>query len=135
MSAKLQRVLCVLLHNNTRSSVSVNRLEGPKQVILAASGDSWMEQSPLGVCPLLHIIQVLTVVIYLWFNSMSVFLFRKYAQWLQCLIITIFYYLCFELSIWKLFVSRLNIYRVYWKIVIYSSNRRRLQFSSFEVVV
>ena len=41
---------------------SVNRLEGPKQVILAASGEGWLEQSPLGVCPLLHIIQVLTVI-------------------------------------------------------------------------
>ena len=34
-----------------RPSGSVNRLKGPKQVILDASGDGWVEQSPLGVCP------------------------------------------------------------------------------------
>ena len=44
-------------------SGSVNSLGGPKQVILATSGEGWVEQSPLGVCPLLHIIQVLIIVI------------------------------------------------------------------------
>ena len=32
-------------------SGSVKRLDGPKQVILDASGDGWEEQTPLGVCP------------------------------------------------------------------------------------
>ena len=31
-------------------SGSVNRLGGPKQVILATSGDGWVEWFPLGVC-------------------------------------------------------------------------------------
>ena len=43
-------------------SGSVNRLGGPKQVILATSGEGWVEQSPLVVCPLLHAIQVPTTV-------------------------------------------------------------------------
>ena len=33
-------------------SGSVNRLGGPKQVTLVASGEGWVEQSPVGVCPL-----------------------------------------------------------------------------------
>ena len=31
-------------------SGSVNRLGGPKQVILVTSGDGWEERSPLGGC-------------------------------------------------------------------------------------
>ena len=50
MSVKLKQVLCAIaLH--LRPSGSVNRLGGPKQVILVASGDGWVEQSPLGVFP------------------------------------------------------------------------------------
>ena len=56
LSAKLQRVPFVLLSNNIHPIGLVNRLGGPKQVILATSGDGWVEQSPLGVCPLLQII-------------------------------------------------------------------------------
>ena len=37
-------------------SGSVNRLGGPKQVTLAALGEGWVEQSPLGVCPLFCIL-------------------------------------------------------------------------------
>ena len=33
-------------------SGSVNRIGGPKQVTLATSGEYWVEQSPVGVCPL-----------------------------------------------------------------------------------
>ena len=40
-------------------SGSVNRIGGPKQVILAASRNGWEERSPLGGFPLLHFIQVL----------------------------------------------------------------------------
>ena len=48
--------------SDLRPSGLVNRLEGPKKVTLDASREGWVEQSPLGVCPLLHIIQVLIVV-------------------------------------------------------------------------
>ena len=41
----------MLLSSDHRSSGSVNRLEVPKQVILDASGDGWVEQSPLRVFP------------------------------------------------------------------------------------
>ena len=34
-----------------RPSGSLNRLGGPKKVILAASRDGWEERSPLGGCP------------------------------------------------------------------------------------
>ena len=34
-----------------RPSGSMNKLGGPKKVILAASGGGWVEWSPLGVCP------------------------------------------------------------------------------------
>ena len=51
LSAKLQQDLCVLLSSDLCPSGSLNRLGGPKQVILAASGDGWVEQYPLGVCP------------------------------------------------------------------------------------
>ena len=51
LSAKLQQDLCVLLSSDLCPSGSLNRLGGPKQVILAASRDGWVEQSPLGVCP------------------------------------------------------------------------------------
>ena len=40
----------------------VKRLGGPKKVILVASGEDSVERSPLGVYPLLHIIEVLTVI-------------------------------------------------------------------------
>ena len=33
-------------------SGSMNRIGGPKQVNLDASGEDWVEQSPVGVCPL-----------------------------------------------------------------------------------
>ena len=40
----------------------VKRPGGPKKVILVALGEDWVEWSPLGVYPLLHIIEVLTVI-------------------------------------------------------------------------
>ena len=43
------RFFCALLSYDIRPSGSVNRLEGPKQVILAALGDGWVERSPSGV--------------------------------------------------------------------------------------
>ena len=43
--------MCVLFSSDLSPSGSVNRLGGPKQVILAASGEGWVEQSPLGVVP------------------------------------------------------------------------------------
>ena len=52
LSAKLQQVLCVLLSSDLLPSGTVNRLGGPKKKILVPSEDGWMEQSPLGVCPL-----------------------------------------------------------------------------------
>ena len=45
------KLLFGLLSSDLRSSGSVNMLVGPKQVILVASEDGWVEQSPLGVCP------------------------------------------------------------------------------------
>ena len=67
----------------------MNRLEGPKKVTLVASGDGWVEQSPLGVCPLLHFIQVQLSI-----NSESVLLFR------MCLInINRMICICYELYI------------------------------------
>ena len=57
------KLLCGLLSSDLRLSGLVNRLGGPKKITLDASGEGWVEQSPLGVCPLLHIIQVLTVII------------------------------------------------------------------------
>ena len=47
----------MLLYSDIRPSGSVNRLGGPKQEFLAASGDNWVEWSPLGVCPPSTIIQ------------------------------------------------------------------------------
>ena len=41
----------------------MNKLGGHKQVTLDASGEGWEEQSPLGLCPLLHIIQILIAII------------------------------------------------------------------------
>ena len=41
----------MLLHNNIHPSGSVNKFGGPKQVIRDASGDGWVEWSPLGGCP------------------------------------------------------------------------------------
>ena len=58
--SKLQ---CGLLSSDLCPSGSVNRLGGPKQVILAASGEGWVEQSPLGVCPLLLTVEVITTII------------------------------------------------------------------------
>ena len=43
-----------ILNSDLRPSGSVNRLGGPKKEILATSGEGWVEQSPLGVCPLLQ---------------------------------------------------------------------------------
>ena len=43
--------LCVLLSSDLNPSVALNMLRGPKQVILDALGDGWVEQSPLGVFP------------------------------------------------------------------------------------
>ena len=45
---------CGVLYSVVHPSGLVNRLGGPKQVILAALGEGWVEQSPLGVCPLLQ---------------------------------------------------------------------------------
>ena len=44
-------MLCVLLSSDIHPNGSVNMLGGPKQVILDASGDGWVERSPLGVFP------------------------------------------------------------------------------------
>ena len=41
----------MLFSSYLHPSGSVNRIMGPKQVILDASGESWVEQSPLGVRP------------------------------------------------------------------------------------
>ena len=46
------KLLCVVLSSDLCPSGSVNRLEDPKKVTLAASGEGWVEQSPVGVCPL-----------------------------------------------------------------------------------
>ena len=51
LGVKLQQVMYVLLSSDLRPSGLANRLRGPKQVILAASRDGWVERSPLGVCP------------------------------------------------------------------------------------
>ena len=59
------KLLCGFLSSDIHPSGSVNMLGGPKQVILPPLGEGWVEQSPLGVCPLLQIIHVLIVVIYL----------------------------------------------------------------------
>ena len=59
-----KKLLCGLLSSDLHPSGLVNRIGGSKQVILASSGEGWVEQYPLGVCPLLHIIQVLTVIIF-----------------------------------------------------------------------
>ena len=40
----------MLLSSDLRPSGSVNTIRGPKQVILVALGDGWVEQSHLGVC-------------------------------------------------------------------------------------
>ena len=40
----------------------VKSLGCPKKVMLVASGEDWVERSPLRVYPLLHIIEVLTVI-------------------------------------------------------------------------
>ena len=55
------KLLCGLLSSDLFPSGLLIRLRGRKQVILAASGEGWVEQSPLGVLPLMHIIQVLTI--------------------------------------------------------------------------
>ena len=39
------------ISSDLRPSGLVNMIKGPKQVILAASGEGWVEQSPLGVSP------------------------------------------------------------------------------------
>ena len=52
------KLLCGLLSSDIHPSGLVKRLGGHQQVILVASREGWVEQSPLGVCPLLHIIQV-----------------------------------------------------------------------------
>ena len=41
----------MLLSSDLRPSGLVNRLGDPKKVILATSGNSWVERSPLGVYP------------------------------------------------------------------------------------
>ena len=51
MSAKFAESPVYTIPQHLRPSGSMNRLRGPKQVILDASGDGWVEQSPLGVCP------------------------------------------------------------------------------------
>ena len=43
LSAKLQRLLCVLLSSNIHPSGLVNMLGGPKQVIFTALEDGWVE--------------------------------------------------------------------------------------------
>ena len=52
------KLLCELLSSDLHPSGSMNKLGGPKKVFLVAPGEGWVEQSPLGVSPLLHIIQV-----------------------------------------------------------------------------
>ena len=42
--------MCTLTQSLHPSGL-VNKIEGPKQVILDASRDGWVEQSHLGVCP------------------------------------------------------------------------------------
>ena len=86
------------ISSDLRPSGLVNKLEGPKNVFLAASGEGWVEQSPLGVSPLLHIIQVLTFIICLWYNSKSVFSFGSMIS--TCKMDNL---ICYELSIWKKF--------------------------------
>ena len=46
------KLLCGLLSSDICPSGLVNRLGGPKQVMLLSSGEGWVEQSPLGVFPL-----------------------------------------------------------------------------------
>ena len=48
------KLLCGILSSVVHPIGLVNRLGGPKQVILAALGEGWVEQSPLGVCSLLQ---------------------------------------------------------------------------------
>ena len=48
------KLLCGILYNDICPSGSVNRLGGPRQVILVALGEGWVEQSHLGVCALLQ---------------------------------------------------------------------------------
>ena len=55
--------MCGILSSDVRPSGLVNKLGGPKKVTLVSSRDGWVEQSPLGVCPLFHIIQILNVII------------------------------------------------------------------------
>ena len=57
-----RKLLCGLLFSDICPNDSLNMLGGPKEVTLAILGDGWVEQSPLGVCPLLHILQVLTFI-------------------------------------------------------------------------
>ena len=51
MSAKFQKFSVCTVIQSIRPSGSVNKLGGPKQVILVALGDDWVERSPLGGCP------------------------------------------------------------------------------------
>ena len=44
------------ISNDLRPSGLVNKLGGPKKVILATSGEGWVEQSPFGCFPLMRII-------------------------------------------------------------------------------
>ena len=44
--------LCELLYSILRPSGSVNKLVGAKHLTFDASGKGWVEQSPMGVCPL-----------------------------------------------------------------------------------
>ena len=48
------KLLCGILSSDLCPSGSLNRIGVPKQVISDASGEDWVEQSPLGVCPLLQ---------------------------------------------------------------------------------
>ena len=48
------KFLCGILSSVVHPSGLVNTLGGPKQVILATLGEGWVEQYPLGVCPLLQ---------------------------------------------------------------------------------
>ena len=50
------KLLCKLLSNDIHPSGPANKIGGPKQVIVAASGEGWVEQSSLGVFLLLYII-------------------------------------------------------------------------------
>ena len=43
LSAKLQQVLYLAILRDIHPSGLVNRLRGPKQVTLAASGEGWVE--------------------------------------------------------------------------------------------